>query len=112
MDWLHTQVTHHVSLAATKAFWKLSFQHVAKLYELKADQGISRKIPQFPQVRKNIYKDYCPDVKMTFAFMNKNDGSIVYVNEDHTPLQQYQRDPQYQKLFEEAHVEVNYSFLC
>lgn len=58
------------------------------------------------QVRKNVYKDICPDVEMTFYFLNKNDGTIVRVSDDHTPLNKYQRDPQYQKLYEEAHIKV------
>ena len=58
------------------------------------------------QVRKTIFQDLCPDVKMSFAFLNKTDGSIVYVNEGHTPLNTFQRDQQYQKLYEEAHIEV------
>ena len=43
---------------------------------------------------------------MSFAFMKKDDGTIVHVKENHTPLDQYQRDPKYQKLYEEAHVKV------
>ena len=58
------------------------------------------------QVRKNIYKDMCPDVKMTFAFMKKSDGSVITVEADSTPLTQFQRDPNYQKLYEEAHIQV------
>lgn len=73
---------------------------------MKLAENIKKKIPQFLTVRKNFYKDYCPEVKMSFTFLNKNDGTIVKVEEDHTPLKQYQRDPQYQKLFEEAHIEV------
>ena len=47
-----------------------------------------------------------PDVLMTFAFRNKSDGSIVTVTEDSTPLRKFQRDPEYEKLYEEAHIEV------
>ena len=47
-----------------------------------------------------------PEVKMTFAFLNKSDGTITTVAADSTPLTQFQRDPNYQKLYEEAHIEV------
>ena len=105
-DWLQTQLTHHVSLEATNAFWRLSLKSFHKLIERKTAEGIKRKIPQFVQIRRNIYKDICPDVKMTFVFLNKNDNTIVNVNTNQTPLTDYQRDPQYVKLYEKAHIEV------
>ena len=43
---------------------------------------------------------------MTFAFKDKTDGSVTTVNVDKTPLREFQRDPKYQKLYEEAHIEV------
>lgn len=82
-------------------------KYVSQLMSLKENEDIKKKIPKFYQVRKNIYRDMCPDVKMTFVFLNKRDGSIKHVNADHTPLSQYQNNPNYQKLYEEAHVEVN-----
>lgn len=105
-QWLDAQLTHNVSIAASNYFWKLAFNHVSQIESLKASEGIKRKIPQFLQVRKNLYKDFCPEVKMSFAFLNKNDGSIIHVDGIQTPLTQYERNPQYQKLYEEAHVEV------
>lgn len=104
--WLETQLTHHVSLAASNSFWKLAFKHVYDILELKRMEEVKRKIPQFLQVRKNIHKDISPNIKMTFAFLNKNDKSIIHVNSDHTPVKEYQQNPMYEKLYEEAHIEV------
>ena len=81
-------------------------KYVADIYDLKVAEGITRKIPQFNQIRKTMYKDFCPPISMTFVFLNKADGSIISVHEDHTPLARFQRDPQYQKLYEEAHIQV------
>ena len=47
---------------------------------------------------------------MSFAFMNKADGNVVHVQSEETPLTRYQRDPHYQKLYEEAHVQVNTAY--
>ena len=58
------------------------------------------------QIRKNIYKDISPDVKMTFAFLDKTDGTVLHVQSENTPLTEYQRDARFQKLYEEAHVQV------
>ena len=99
-------MTHHVSLSATNAFWKIALEHVAEIYDRKIREGVTRKIPQFNQMRKIMFKDICPDIKMTFAFMRKADQSIIYVKGEHAPLAQYEQDPQYQKLYEEAHIEV------
>ena len=72
----------------------------------KKTENVRKKIPQYPQIRKNIYKDICPEIKMNFAYLNTSDGSISHVSADTTPLNQYQRDPVYKKLYEEAHIEV------
>lgn len=63
------------------------------------------------QIRKNIYKDMCPEIKMTFGFRKKSDGSIITVAADSTPLSKFQRDPEYDKLYEEAHIEVKHKLL-
>ena len=105
-QWQHGQLTHHVSLTAATAFWDLAFKYVSDLSQLKAQENNHKKTPGFLHVRKQIYKDLSPDVKMSFAFKKKTDGSIVYVKDDITPLKKYQRDPEYEKLYEEAHVEV------
>ena len=104
--WMETQVTHHVSVSAANAFWILSLQYVHDLYRLKVSENIRKGIPQFVHLRRQIQKDICPEVNMSFAFMNKNDGNMHYVQHDQTPLKDYQRDPQYKKMYEEAHIQV------
>ena len=45
---------------------------------------------------------------MTVAFLDNSTNSIIHLDGDQTQLiTQYQRDPNYQKLYEEAHIEVN-----
>lgn len=73
---------------------------------MKLNENVTKKIPQFLQIRKNIYKDICPQIQMTFAFLHKTDNSVIYVSDDHTPIKEYERNPQYQKLYEEAHIQV------
>lgn len=105
-QWQNAQLKHHVSLAGCNKFWKLSFKYVSKIIELKERENIKRKIPLFLQIRKNMYKDIAPNVKMNFAFLDKESQSIIHVSDDHTPLKEYDRNPRYQKLYEEAHIEV------
>ena len=106
-DWVHTQLSHHVSITGANAFWNLAFKYVFKLTKFKKREGIRKSTPQFLHMRKLIYKDTSPEVKMSFSFLKKSDGSIHHITEGHTPLSQYERDPQYQKLYEEAHIKVN-----
>ena len=105
--WMETQLTHHVSLAGANAFWKLSFQYVNDICKLKTEENIAKNIPQFVHVRRQVQKEICPNVLMSFAFMNKNDGSMIYIRDDHTPLNKYQRDPRFKKIYEEAHIQVS-----
>lgn len=105
-DWLKMQLTHHVSLTATNDFWSLAFKHIFEICSLKAEENVQKNVPQFLHLRNIMYRDACPDVKLTFAFKDLTDGSIILVNNDKTPLTQFQRDPRYEKLYEEAHVEV------
>ena len=49
-QWLHTQLTHHVSLTASNAFWTLAMKLIPHLFEVKTREGIKHKIPQFLQV--------------------------------------------------------------
>ena len=107
-QWINAQLTHHVSLEAASVFWKLAFQFVSDIEKLKENEGIKKKIPQFQQIRKTMYKDHCPEVQMSFAFLNNEDDTIIKVKGNHTPLKLYQRDPKYQKLYEEAHIEVSH----
>ena len=106
-QWLQTQLTHHVSLAASNDFWKLAFSYVSQIHELKQQENSTSKIPQFLQIRKNMYNMNCPKVTMNFAFLNKIDQSIIHINVEQTPVKDYERNPHYQKLYEEAHIEVN-----
>ena len=105
-NWLQTQLTHHVSLAGANAFWKLCFKYVSDLYALREAENISKRIPQFVHVRRQVYKQICPNIKMTFVFKDKTNGMVHYVEDDQTPLTNYQRDPKFQKLYEEAHIQV------
>lgn len=105
-QWLYTQLTHHVSLSATNSFWQLSMKYIPDMMEAKKRDNIKKKISQFVQVRKNIFKDISPKFKMTFCYMNKEDGTQYHVSENYTPLTQFQRDPRYQKLYEQAQIEV------
>ena len=73
---------------------------------MKAAENVQKKIPQFIHMRNVMNKNICPEVKMSFVFLNKNDGTLHHVQDDQTPLTKFQRDPRFKKMYEEAHIEV------
>ena len=105
-QWLETQLTHRVSAKATNSFWSNAMDFLPKLLEFKLREGRERPIPQFVHQRKQLYKQYSPDVKMEFAFKNKIDGSIIKHSGTTAPLKEFQLNPNYSKLYEIASVKV------
>ena len=57
-QWLQTQLTHKVSLAASNSFWLLAMQNIPRIMELKNIEGHKRKIPQFMQVHE-LTRKFC-----------------------------------------------------
>lgn len=107
MQWLKLQLTHDVSLAATDAFWSLAMKCIPKLLHIRDVQGIKRKIPQFPNQRKNLYRKECPKVFMSLAYLNTETNDIVYVNKvDSTPMKTYDQNNKFTKLYESAFIQV------
>ena len=105
--WIATQLTHNVSAEATNTFWKLSMDLLPDMLSLKSRDNITRKTPKFPHQRRKLHKDLCPPVYMKFAFKHKVTGEIVTVDSNSTPAKRFQRNPDYMKLYEEAHVKVH-----
>lgn len=106
-QWRLTQLTHHVSAEAANSFWNISMGEIPKLLYFKDKDAVRKKTPQFVHQRRKLDKEFSPEVNMTFGYKNKEDGSIVTVDCTSTPINQYQRNPKYVKLYEEAHIEVS-----
>ena len=82
---------------------------IPKLMVLKDQAGITRKTPKFTQERRKMYAN-CPRVQMRFAYKHKLTGAIETVDCDATPAKKYHRNPEYIKIYEEAHVQVNFTY--
>ena len=107
--WMCSQLTHRVSATASNTLWDVAMDMIPKLITLKNWDNITRKTPKFTQQRRKLYRDLCPPVKMRFGFLYKNTGAIETVDCDSTPSNTFQRNPDYVKIYEEAHVQVIYS---
>ena len=105
-DWLDTEVDHNVSKTATNIFWRLACTKIVKLFELKRRQNITRKVPQFQQVRKSNLK-HIPPIEMEIGYMDKTTGDVIIESQlKKTPVKMYPPS-QFQKVYEIASVKVS-----
>ena len=63
--------------------------------KLEERELITKPIPQFPDTRIQLYKQYCPQIDMEFGFRNKNDGTIKIVTSSAAPLKALQNNEDY-----------------
>ena len=104
-EWLLTEVSHHVSKEASNSMWKIANDLFHRMYTAKANEG--RKIPQFCHLRRKLYEDKVPKIKMEFAYQSKDDGSVTVVEDvSTTPLARFPPST-HRKLYEIASVDVS-----
>ena len=106
-QWIDCENTHRASKTASNAFWDLANKHFYQLYSVKTAQGIKRKIPKLPSLRKKVYDDNVPDVKLTIGYECKETGEIQVVQDvESTPVSRFPPST-HRRVFEIAHVDVS-----
>lgn len=106
--WYSAQLNHKVSATAAEAFWKIAKTYWPKIVQAKQSEEVEKSTPLFPNQRKKLDKQLCPEIHMEFGFLNVTTGEVETVNSMTAPLKDYERNPNYIKLYEEAHIKVNY----
>ena len=110
--WTLAEVDHCVSKTASESFWRIAMHYFPLLANAK---GRKKKTPLFKTVRKHIYEDLVPPVKLEIGYKNKITGEIEIVEDTVTPVKQYS-SANYEKIFEIGTVEVSsfhtYVFTC
>ena len=104
--WYFTQLTHKVSASAADDFWEIAKNFWPRIEGAKQAEAIARKTPLFQNQRKRMSQQLCPDIHMEFGFLNVTTGVIHKISALSTPIKQYERNPEYIKLYEEAHIKV------
>ena len=89
-------------------FWETAFDFIPELVSLRERDSITKKTPTFIHERRNLYKNDCPEVQMKFGFKNKMTGVIETVDCTAAPVDAFQRNPNYVKVFEESYVQVRH----
>ena len=106
-DWILCEISHTISKKASNSLWKIAQAHFYKLYSAKAAQGVKRKIPKLPQLRKKMYDDYTPEVKMEIGYISKATGEVEVVKDvQSTPVSRYPPST-HRRIYEIAYVDVS-----
>ena len=105
-DWVLQEVNHRISKEASNSLWRLANDSFHQMYLAKANQG--RKIPQLPHLRRKVYDDNLPPIKMAIAYQSKEDGEITVVEVESNPVSKFPPS-RYRKLYEIASVKVSLS---
>ena len=105
-QWYETQLYHKVSASAAEAFWKIAKNFWPRIVEAKQAEEVKRKTPLFQNQRNILTNQLCPEIHMEFGYLNVQTGEVETVQSMSTPFKDYERNPDYIKLYEEAHVKV------
>lgn len=106
-EWIQVERNHRVSKVASDAYWALGKAWFHRLFTTKSRQNIRKKTPQFTHIRRNLYKNFVPPVKLSICYQKKDSGMLTVVEDTLvTPKKQFPPH-QYTKMWEIARVEVN-----
>ena len=98
-QWLLIELQHNISKTASNLLWTLALKMVPMLPQTK------KKPPGFPHLRRKLYQNNLPPIKLSFGFEHKATGQLHYVQQETTPLSKYPSS-QYRKLYEIATIQV------
>lgn len=106
-QWIDTEISHRVSKTASDAFWKLGKKWFHKLFQTKAAQGVRRKTPDFTQIRRRLYIEYVPPIKMDICYEDRENGALSIIQDTLvTPKSQFPPH-RFTKVWEIGKVEVS-----
>lgn len=104
-QWVGIETNHRISKEASNSFWQLANKMFPKLYATRGDEG--RKIPQIPHLRKRLYDEKVPPVKLEVGFECKESRETIIVK-DATCIPVSKFPPnQYRRQYEIASVDVS-----
>lgn len=68
-------------------------------------QNITKKVPQFQQIRRKLYENRTPDVNLEIGYKNKETDEVTIINDTVTPKSRFPPN-RFDKMFEIASVKV------
>ena len=105
-QWLVLETKHRVLKRASSAFWRLAKSRFSTVYNLKKDENITKKVPQFDHLRRLLNNETVPEIAMEVAYKNKETEEVtVLKNLEKLPVSKYPPD-KFTKLYEQASVKA------
>ena len=101
--WIILELTHKVSKSASNEFWNLAITLMPKLFQNQ--QRKKKKIPQFQQLRKNLYAKHLPPIALEVACENEETGDLITLNTDSIPSANFPTST-HKQLYEVATLKV------
>ena len=106
--WIELELRHCTSKKASDDFWTVAKEAFPRLHRAKVNCMVSKNTPKLPGLRRRMYKERVPKIKIEIGYLNKDTKEIEVAEGDTTP----RMNPQlYQKLYEVATVEVIMSYI-
>ena len=99
--WLHVELSHSISKAASDALWELGLKFFAPLIRAKEQEYTTKKTPQFHSLRRKLYKKFAPPVIIETGCKDK-DGAINVITDSKTVKNS-------KKVYEIATIPVSYT---
>ena len=101
--WLDLELHHCTSKKASDDFWALAKEAFPRLHRAKVNAMVSKNTPSMTTLRRKMYKERVPKIKLEMGYLNKDTKEVEVVEGEKIP----RVNPQaYEKLYEVASVEV------
>lgn len=105
-DWLLCELGHRISMEASNELFEIAKKYFFNLMTAKINEGVTKNVPQFVHLRRLLYNNNVPDVKLEVAYLKKETGEIIVLDDlEKTPRSRYPAN-EYVKLYEIASVKV------
>ena len=85
--WLSVELSHNISKTASDQLWKLALASFKPLLDAKIEDKITKKTPQFPQLRKYLYKQYASPISVRTGYKNEQGELIIKDDSTDSDLQ-------------------------
>ena len=87
-QWMYLEITHCISKVGSNELWRLANDCFHQLYLVKGNRG--KRIPQMAHLRRRLYEDKVPPVRLQFVYESKEDGTLCVVdNAESTPISRF-----------------------
>ena len=103
--WLEAELDHTVSKVASNALWRIASSYFPRITQARNLENITRKLPQFNHIRRKMYDENTPEVRLKIGYRNRETKEMTVVEDTVTPKSRFPPN-EFEKLFEIATVKV------